>query len=414
MNLRSVFATLPILLLAGASALAQQNTRTLAVRAETLHTQAGPAIRNGVVLIVEGRIQAVGPASEVAIPAGIPVLEATVAVPGLIDAHSCVGLAGWLNMEHDKDEVDRSGIVQPELRAIDAYNPADPLVAWLRGFGVTTVHTGHAPLALISGQTMVVKTFGRTVEEAVLVPEAMMAACLAESGRGPDGAGTRAKAMATLRQNLIDGRRHTEALAKAEADSEAKAPDRDLRKEALARVAAGKTPLLVTVHRAQDIANVLRLRSEFPELRLVLDGVAEAPLLLEELIAADLPILVHPTLFRAGGETKNLSMETPRILVEAGLRVALQSGYEGYVPRTRVVLHEAAIAARYGLPFERALGLVTLDAARLLGIEARVGSLEPGKDGDLALYDGDPFEYTTRCIGTVIDGVLVADGERQH
>ncbi len=410
---RTLLTTLA-LALGAAAAFGQAPERTLAVRAGTLHTQAGPPIEDGVVLIVDGKIRAVGPAATVAVPAGVRVLSAAVVVPGLVDAHSCVGLAGWLNADHDKDEVDRSGIVQPELRALDAYNPSDRLVAWVRGFGVTTVHTGHAPLALISGQTMVVKTRGNTVEEAVIVPEAMVAATLADSGRGPDGAGTRAKAMATLRQHLLDGKRHAESLAKAEGDSEAKAPDRDLRKEALARIVSGRTPLLVTVHRAQDIASVLRLRAEFPGLRLVLDGVAEAPSMLAELIEADLPIFVHPTMYRAGGETKNLSMETPRILVEAGLRVALQSGYEGYVPRTRVVLHEAAVAARYGLPFERALGLVTIDAARLLGIEDRVGSLEVGKDGDLALFDGDPFEYTSSCIGTVIEGELVSAGERKE
>lgn len=409
---RTFLAVLAAPLLCAATALAQSGERTLAVRADLLHTQAGPPIRDGVVVVVDGRIQAVGAASEVAIPAGVRVLEAAVVVPGLVDAHTCVGLAGWLNHDHDKDEVDRSGVVQPELRALDAYNPADPLVAWVRGFGVTTVHTGHAPLALIPGQTLVVKTYGRTVDEAVLVPEAMVAACLAEAGRGSDGAGTRAKAMATLRQSLIDGRRHAEALAKAEGEEDAKAPDRDLRKEVLARVVTGVTPLLVTVHRAQDIANVLRLAAEFPDLRLVLDGVAEAPLLLDELVAAKLPIIVHPTMFRAGGETKGLSMETPRVLLEAGLSVVMQSGYEGYVPRTRVVLYEAAIAARYGVPYEQALGMITIEAARLLGLENRIGSLEVGKDGDLALFDGDPFEYTSRCIGTVIEGVLVSEGER--
>lgn len=413
MKLHTIASACAALLLAAVVS-AQASERTLAVRARTLHTQAGPPIEDGIVLIVDGKIRAVGPASTVTVPDGVRVLSAAVAVPGLVDAHTCVGLAGWLNHDHDKDEVDRSGIVQPELRALDAYNPSDPLVGWLRGFGITTVHTGHAPLALISGQTMIVKTRGNTVEEAVLVPEAMVAATLADSGRGPDGAGTRAKAMATLRQHLLDGKRHAEALAKAQGDPEAKAPDRDLRKEALARVVSGRTPLLVTVHRAQDIASVLRLRAEFPDLRLVLDGVAEAPSMLAELIEADLPILVHPTMYRAGGETKNLSMETPRVLVEAGLRVALQSGYEGYVPRTRVVLHEAAIAARYGLSFERALGLVTIDAARLLGVEARVGSLEVGKDGDVALFDGDPFEYTSSCIGTVIEGELVSEGERRQ
>ena len=118
---------------------------------------------------------------------------------------------------------------------------------------------------------------------------------------------------------------------------------------------------------------------------------------------------VHPTMFRAGDETENLSMETPATLKKAGIPVALQSGYESYVPKTRVVLFEAAEAAANGLPFEDALSLVTIDAARILGIEARVGSLETGKDGDVALFDGDPFELTTHVTGVVINGRVVSE-----
>jgi imidazolonepropionase-like amidohydrolase len=117
-------------------------------------------------------------------------------------------------------------------------------------------------------------------------------------------------------------------------------------------------------------------------------------------------------MWRAAGEAENLSMASAATLNSAGIPFALQSGYESYVPKTRVVLFEAAVAAAYGLPFEQALGSVTIDAARLLGIDDRVGSIEVGKDGDLALYDGDPFEYTSHCTATVIEGDVVAEGER--
>jgi imidazolonepropionase-like amidohydrolase len=383
----------------------------IAVRAATLHTQAGPPITNGLVLVENGTITYVGDGANLVLPSDTRVLEAAVAVPGLIDAHTCVGLAGWLNTPHDQDEIDRTASAQPELRAIDAYDPREPLVQWLRGFGVTTVHTGHAPLALISGQTMLAKTAGDTIDEAVFVSEAMITASLTDDARGAGGPGTRAKSMAELRRLLNEGAAHAEAIAKA-AEKDEDAPARDLRKEALARIASGATPLLVTAHTAPDIMNVLRLRSEYPTVRFVLDGAADAPLVLDELVAAGLPVIVHPTMFRSGGETKNLSMETPKLLSDAGLLVAMQSGYEGYVPRTRVVLFEAAIAARNGLSFERALAQVTNDAARLLGVADRIGTLEVGKDGDIALFDGDPFEYTTHCIGTVIEGELVSAGER--
>ena len=122
--------------------------------------------------------------------------------------------------------------------------------------------------------------------------------------------------------------------------------------------------------------------------------------------------IVHPLLARAFGELKNASFETPAKLRAAGIPVALQSGYESYVPKTRVVLFEAAIAAANGLAFEEALGAITIDAARMLGVADRVGSLAVGKDGDIALYDGDPFEYTTHCVGVVIGGEVVSEERR--
>ncbi len=164
---------------------------------------------------------------------------------------------------------------------------------------------------------------------------------------------------------------------------------------------------MVTANRAQDIMSALRLAKEF-NLKLVLDGAAESYLVINEIKAAGVPVIIHPTMERAGGETENLSMETASKLNAAGIQVALQSGFEGYVPKTRVVLYEAAIAAANGLSQRDALATITIDAARLLGIDKRVGSLEVGKDGDVAMYDGDPFEYVTHCTGTIINGVVVS------
>jgi imidazolonepropionase-like amidohydrolase len=301
--------------------------------------------------------------------------------------------------------------VQPELRAIDAYNARERLIEWVRGFGVTTLHTGHGPGALLSGDTLIAKTRGSTVAEAVYVPRAMIAATLGESavteekGKSP---GTRGKLAAMLRGELVRAR---EYAAKLEAPAEKGKPvPRDLKLEALAAVLAGELPLLVTAHRHQDIMTALRLQKEFG-FRLVLDGAADAHVLVEEIAKAGVPVIVHPTMTRAAGETENLSMRTPSLLADAGIPIALQSGYESYVPRTRVVLFEAAVAAARGLGFDRAMAAITIDAARLLGIQDRVGSLVPGKDGDLALFDGDPFEHTMHCVGVVIEGE-VFPGER--
>src|SRR5579862_5101957 len=150
----------------------------VAVRGETVHTMAGAPITDGVVLIRDGKIERVGPASQVKIPDGYQVLNAKVVTPGLIDAHTVVGLSGYLNQTQEQDQLEGSAPIQPELRATDAYNAQERLVEWLRGFGVTTLHTGHGPGALVSGQTMIVKTTGDDSPASVISPEAMIAVTL--------------------------------------------------------------------------------------------------------------------------------------------------------------------------------------------------------------------------------------------
>ena len=379
---------------------------TLAVRGAKVHTMAGPVIDDGIVLVAGGRILAVGPAASVTVPPGIEVLQAQVVTPGLVDARATVGLSGILNVPHDQDQLEKSSAIQPELRAIDAFNPREELVAYLRNHGITTVHTGHGPGALVSGQTMVVKTAGRTVEKDTLVPLAMIACTLGDGARGGGKSpGTRAKSIAMLREELIKAR---ESLARRK---EGDPPVTDLKLEAMQKVLRREVPLLVSAHRAIDILGALRVADEF-QLRIVLDGAAEAHLVLDELRAAAVPVIPHPTMARSSGELANATMRLPRILADATIPFAIQSGYEAYVPKTRVVLFEAGVATAYGLPPERALAAITIDAARLVGVADRVGSLEPGKDADLALFDGDPLEYTTHCVGVVIDGGVVSREKR--
>ncbi len=399
-----MFATFAVIaaLVSGVSRASAQ----FAVRGEVVHTMAGPAISDGVVVVTDGKIAAVGPADRVRVPAGYRVLTAKVVTPGLIDARATVGLTGILNQPQDQDQLESSSPIQPELRAIDAYNPLDPLVAWIRSFGVTSVHTGHAPGELSSGQTMLVKTTGRTVDAALVKHPIAVTADLT-SGALKDGKspGTRGKAVAMLRAELIKA---GDYFGKRGDSDESKRPPRDLRLEALASALAGDVPLLVTADRAQDIASALRLAEEFG-LRLLLDSAAESHLLLDEIKASGFPVLVHPLMARAMGDRENLSFTTPARLREAGIMIGLAGGFEGYVPKVRVVLFEAGIAASFGLSFEDTLRAITIDAARILGVADRIGSLEVGKDADVALYDGDPFEYTTHCVGVLIDGVLVSE-----
>lgn len=379
----------------------------LAIHADVAHTAAGATLRDALILVGrDGKIAYVGPARDMMYTADHRVVRTPVVTPGLIDARATAGLSGLLNQPHDQDMLERSSPMQPELRAIDAYNAQDPLIDWLRGFGVTTLNTGHAPGTLVSGQTMIVKTAGRGADEDAINPAAFTAVSLGNSGVTRESAkspGTRAKAIAMLRAELIKAQ---EYARKRQLADETKRPARDLRLETFARALDGTQPLLITAHRQQDILAALRVAKEF-NLRIVLDGCADAHLALDAIKAAGVPVILHPTMARANEDTQNLAMDTAKRLHDAGIPFALQSGYESYVPKTRVVLFEAAVAAgKGGLGFDAALRAVTIDAARILGIDTRTGSLEVGKDADLAFYDGDPFEFTTHCTGTVIDGVL--------
>ncbi len=383
-------------------------TAQVAVRGDRIYTLTGPPITNGVVLIQGGKIESVGASASVTIPSNYKVLTARVVTPGLVDAHSTVGVSGILNQKQDQDQLDKSAPIQPELRAVDSYNSLDPLVAWVRNLGVTTVHTGHAPGALISGQTLVVKTWPQNLEQAMLVPESTFACTIgpdALSAAKDKAPATIAKAIAMLRSELVKAVDYQKKLAKTDPE---KRPARDLHLESLVRALEGKQPMLFTVQRHQEILAVLRLAREFG-FKVILDGVADAPLVLKEIQESGFPVILHPTMTRPSAENENASMATAAKLQAAGILFGLQSGYEAYVPKTRVVLFEGAIAAGNGLTFEQALAAITLNPARILGISDRVGSLAPGKDADLALYDGDPFEYTTHCVGTLVSGVVVSE-----
>jgi len=372
----------------------------VAVKAEMLYTSAGDPIENGVVLIKNGKIDRVGTQSSVRIPSDYTVYEAAVVTPGFIDAHTVVGLAGHYNQPHDQDQIETSSAIQPELRAIDAYNAREELVGHLRSLGVTTIHTGHGPGALISGQTMIVKTSAITVDEGVLVPAKMLAFTMGNmmnsNIRKP---GTRSKGVAMLRETLVKAQLY---LEKRNGDNPAV---KDLGMEALADLLEGKLTAMVTVHRANDIMTAIRLQKEFG-FPMVIDGAAEAYLVLDEIKESGHSVFIHAPMLRATGQAKNASMETPAKLQAAGIPFAFQSGFEGYVPKTRVVLFEAAIAVAFGLDYNIAIDKLTIDAAKILGIDKTVGSLERGKDADLVLFNGDPFEYTTNVTHVIIDGKI--------
>ncbi|MDX2064503.1 MAG: amidohydrolase family protein [Fimbriimonadaceae bacterium] len=374
----------------------RQADRPVVVTADRLYVTPERVLSPGSILIRGGKIEAVG--ETVDVPSDAVKVRAAVATAGLIDARTTVGLSGILNSPgHDQDQLDQSEVMQPQLRALDAFNAQEALVKYVRGHGVTTVNTGHGPGALVSGQTFLVKTHGRSADQdLVRVTSAVVANLGGEAGSRP---GTRAKQVSVLRAELT----RVKGLKTIEKS--------DLKSLAWRNVLDRKTPLIVHADRAQDIASALRLQREFG-FQLWLEGGAELPLVMDDVVTAKIPVLLHPTMQRTYGDTASLSFETAAKLHSASVRFAFTTGFEGYVPKIRVLLFEAQTAVANGLPEAAALRALTVEPASILGLSERIGTLERGKQGDVALFDGDPFEYTSHCVGTVIDGIVYDAGKQ--
>lgn len=374
----------------------------IAIKAEIIHTVSGQTLKNGVVLVKNGKIENVG--TGLSIPTGYKIYETSVLTPGFIDARSLVGISGALNIPTDQDQLDKTSPIQPELRAIDAYNPEEFLVKVVRDYGVTTIHTGHGVGALVSGQTMIAKTKPGTVESVTIQPLSMLAMTLDPSvGRNFSSPGTSAKQMSMMRTELMKA----QAYQKKQADKDvSKRPAADLKMDVLSKLLNGEIKALITANSSKDIMSAIRLSREF-DLKLVLNGAAEAYRLIPQIKESKAEIVLHATMARNGGDMVNMTRESAALLTAAGIPVSIESGYEAYVPKTRIVLFEAAQAMVHGLSFDEALKTITLNPARLLGIDTRVGSIEKGKDADLVLFDGDPFEYLTKVKMVIIDGEVV-------
>ena len=382
-----------------------------AVLAGRIDTASHGSIERGVVLVEDGTIKAVGPADEVKVPDGWPVLTAAVVTPGLIDAHTVVGLSGAANVGADQDQDEMSDPNQADLRVMDSFNPREPLLEFLCREGVTVVHAVPGRANVIAGQTGIFRTSGRTAEAMSLRFPAGLLVNLGEvpkssyPNRQPT---TRMGTAALVRTALVQARNHAGKLTAAKGDD--KRPPHNPKLEALGLALEGKVPVIFAANRADDLETALRLAKEF-KLQSRLDLATEGYLLADRLAAAKVPVVVHPTMQRAGStmETYHSQLCNAAVLADHHIPLAIGTGFEAYVPKTRVLRHEAAMALVNGLGRERALRAITLDAARILGLDAQRGSIDNGKAADLVLYDGDPFEHATHVTHTLIDGRVVYD-----
>ena len=379
------------------------NPQRTIILADRLHTGTGEIVKAAAITIMDGKIVSVVAGMNDELRDGDAIIHARDVTPGLIDPFCTAGLSGAWNIPADQDQDELGEPNQAELRVMDGYNPREPLLEFLRMNGVTTIHTTPGRKAVIAGTTGVFHLHGATAERAALKPTFAVLVNLGEEPKeSKGGPGTRMGTAATVRKAFAEAKAH----AVKKGDDKAPNP----KAEALIPALEGKMPVVFAAHRADDVRTALRIADEFQLTPIIALGT-EAFLLADELAERKVPVIVHPTMQRAGGsmETVNTLLANAAILKSKHVPITLCTGYEGYVPKTRVLRFEAAIAAANGLGHAAAVKAVTLDAAKLLGIDKEYGSIEVGKVADLVLYDGDPFENTTHVIKTIVGGKVVFD-----
>jgi imidazolonepropionase-like amidohydrolase len=393
--------------------------QNVALVADHLYTMdAGPQGEPGMVLIRDGKIDEVRAGAGGQAPAGYQVIHGAYVTPGLIDADTTTGVSGAYNIAADQDQDEATDPNTADVNVRDSLNPADLLYHYVNTYGVTTMQVAPGPINPIAGRAGIFKTAGplspfRTVDQLVVRLNSAMVFNLGESPKQTYGGShkapvTRMKTAEMIRNALTQARQYQEKWDKWKQDGSdvSKQPAIESKSAALADVVSGKTPAIFNVYRADDIDTAIRIGSEF-HLKYMLASVAEGYLIRDRIKQAGVPCLVGAVMQAfESPETANATYENAALLEQAGIPVAIMTGYEAYVPKSRVLLFEAAIAAANGLGMEAALRAITVSPAKILGIDDRVGSLSKGKDGDAVVFDGDPFEYTSHVQQVLVQGAV--------
>lgn len=368
----------------------------------------GEPIDDGVLLVVDGRFAAVGTRAEVVIPPSAEVVDLTgrTVIPGLVDTHSHIG---------GNAAADRSEPIQPGVRILDAIDVRSPGFRRAVAGGITTANLMPGSGHLSSGQTVYLKLRtergeARTIDELFLFDkeERPLGGLKMANGTNPQGEkpfpGTRGRAAYLVRKAFLEAEEYRRARANVDSS---KRPPRDLDLESLVEVLEGRRVVHHHTHRADDIMTVLRLREEFG-FRVVLHHVSEAWMVADAIAAADVPCSAI-VIDAPGGklEARELSLETGKVLVEAGVDVAFHT--DDWITDSRLFLRSGALAVRAGMPRDKALEALTMAGARMLDLADRIGSLSVGKDADFVVLDGDPFALRTRVRETWVEGRRVFD-----
>lgn len=382
------------------------------IKAGKIVTISHGTIEGGAVLIENGKIKSIG--TDIDIPAGAEVMDTgdTWLLPGFIESHTSMG-SGSRYGGSTMDETSNPNTAQ--LSILDAVNPFDKNFKYVREAGITALMLSQGRLNVIGGQTAVVKPRGKTVNQMAVKSPAGIQISLGEGpkntyskkGRLPS---TRMGSAYVLRKALLDARYYLnkwEKYRENENKDNAQKPELNLQLEPLAMLLQGKLPAFIECYRADDIMTALRIIDEF-NLKAVLVGCTEGYKIPEEIAVRNIPVIVSP--FGVGPrrmETKDLTRSNAAILHDAGVKVVIKADESLGIGSIRELPMLAALAVKGGLGRETALRAITLTAAEVLGVSDTSGSLDPGKDADMVLLDGDPLDYRTRVLDVFIDGVSI-------
>jgi imidazolonepropionase-like amidohydrolase len=357
----------------------------------------GDPIENGTVVLVDGKIVAVEGA-DFKPPPGAEVIDATGkwVLPGFIDAHVHLGASeeagGWAG----SDTNELTGPVQAQVRIVDAINPADIGFRDAIEGGVLNVNVNPGSGNPIGGQTAAIRCWGRTVDDMVLRNPAGLKSALGENpkrvyGERKETPATRLGTAAVIRSALVQASNYLENLSAERSEP----TPRDLKLEALGKVLQGEIPWRQHCHRADDIATAMRIAEEFGY-RLVIDHGTEAHLLADKIAAAGIPVVIGPLMTsRSKVELRNRSLANPGRLAAAGVEISITTDHP--VVPIHFLIHQATLAVKEGLDPVTALRAVTINPARVIGVDDRLGSLTVGKDADVVIWSGDPLDVMSRA-----------------
>lgn len=384
-------------------------------------TMTGEVYDPGFVRTLDGKIDSVGACSQSSLP-DLQEQERVLNVPGawimpgIIEAHCHMGITEEKKGMEGDDCNETVNPVTPFLRAIDAINTMDAAFADAVRAGITAAMVGPGSSNVVGGQFALIKTWGRRIDDLIVKAPAAMKVAFGEnpkvnySGQGKSPS-TRMATAAMLRQELYEARAYYEKKKNFQKNFHEKDEvfQEDFEKECWIPVLEGKIPLKAHVHRVDDIFTAIRIAKEF-QVSMTLDHCSEGHLIAEELAKEGFPAIVGPDLCsRSKIEVQNMAFKTAGVLHRAGVLVAITTDHPVSLIQSLPLC--AGLAVKSGLPREEGLKAITLNAAKICGVADRMGSLEPGKDADIAIFDGNPMEIFTQTLYTMINGKIVYDGK---